>query len=102
MHHPDCDLNDPNIEGIRKPCNCPPAWSGGPTTDTAGPVGSLGVVGGFLPVSSAEALISHFETRADYRKGRGWEDSAMAFQYCANKLRTALGMPERRQPEKNA
>ena len=46
MHHPDCDINDPNIEGIRKPCNCPPGWSGGPTTDTAGPVGSLGVVGG--------------------------------------------------------
>jgi hypothetical protein len=22
MHHPDCDVNDRNIEGIRKPCNC--------------------------------------------------------------------------------
>ncbi len=50
---------------------------------------------------SAKSLIEHWETRADYRRGRGWDDSAMAFQYCANQLRAAIGLPERRQPEPN-
>ena len=56
MHHPDCDVNDPNIEGIQKPCNCPHGWSGGPTTGTAGPVGSLGRATGSNPVSESEIL----------------------------------------------
>jgi hypothetical protein len=30
-HNPDCDVNDLNCEGIRKPCNCCAGQSLGPT-----------------------------------------------------------------------
>lgn len=47
MHHPDCDVNDPNIEGIQKPCNCPPGWGATPLPEVRGApklVGSGAVV----------------------------------------------------------
>lgn len=68
MHHPDCDINDTNIEGIRKPCNCGAATlvesapESRPTAARcAGSTGSTLVDATLL----IERIITHLDTNRD-------------------------------------
>ena len=80
------------------------------TSKTAGPVGSLGVVGGSLPVSSAEVLRwLEEQAKAHERSGREqkWPQSfsndhrAGWLRSIANNLRRELERAGVRQPEEN-
>jgi hypothetical protein len=111
MHHPYCDVNDQNIEGIRKPCNCPPGWSALPALEPAGPASSLAVATGWVPVSSAERLVAAWLERAKFTSGCAaseagaekdfWKAKTAAYQLCAEQLRREIAAATVRQPAPN-
>jgi hypothetical protein len=55
MHSPDCDINDPNIEGIRKPCNCGAATGAERAPESAAPLCAF-------PVATGSPLMKHTYT----------------------------------------
>ncbi len=82
----------------------------------SGPVGALGVVGGSLPASEAEALSQEWlgrslkcaaASRKDSAEGRethAWCNEVRSATYllCADELRQRAGLPTSRQQEENA
>ena len=85
------------------------------TCETAGPAGSLGVGGGCLEVSSAEALCREWDNEAawweksadKHQIAQNWSDahSALAksvtFDACARRLRRLMAAAKSRQPQDN-
>lgn len=65
----------------------------------AGPAGSLGVVGGSLPVSSAQFFYGWLRARADRFHVIGM--NAKALYSAAEDFRRDMGLPIPRQPEEN-
>ena len=116
MHLPDCDINDPNIEGIRKPCNCGAATLVEGVPESRPTAARCAVTTGSLPVWSARlmALADTWDDRAchdileadwlrtrDSRRSAEYRDRATLYRSVAKELRTEIAAASVRQPEEN-
>ena len=66
--------------------------------------GALGGGGGWVPVSSAEALCDRWDGAAESYRGGGDISQAVAtaFEICSKELRREIGRANKRQPAPNA